>query len=160
MCDCAHAHDQLGRAANALVQAEEICNSRGVRLTPIRKEVLKALYATHRPLGAYDIIEALSRDESLRSKRRLAPITIYRALDFLLEQGFAHRLSSCNAFVACPHNHAPEDLVAFLICDTCGGVDELCSPQLTKTVSLLLEREHFKPLSQIMEITGRCAHCR
>ncbi|MEN3931692.1 transcriptional repressor [Microvirga sp. W0021] len=159
-CECAHAHDQSERAASAIKNAEKVCQQRGVRLTKIRYQVLQALYTTHRPLGAYDIADILSRDESHDGKRYLAPVTIYRALNFLLEQGFVHRLTSRNAFVACPHGHRPEDLVVFLICDNCGGVDELCSSQLSATVSSLLDQEKFKPQSQVMEITGLCAHCR
>lgn len=158
--DCDHARTQSKRAAEALKRAEDTCRSRGVRLTRIRHQVLEALYTTHRPLGAYDIAEMLSRDANQSGKRYLAPITIYRALNFLLEQGLAHRLTSRNAFVACPHGHNPDDLVVFLICESCGGVDELCSSELTRTVSGLLDRENFQPVSQVMEITGRCSHCR
>lgn len=159
-CDCAHARKQSRLAVKALERAEELSRTRGVRLTPIRRQVLETLYATHRPLGAYDIADILSREESQRDKRNLAPITIYRALDFLLEQGFVHRLSSRNAFVACPHGHGPEEPVLFLICEDCGGVDELCSQNLTGAVAALLGREQFEPLSQVMEVTGRCSHCR
>src|SRR5215212_11002004 len=92
---CAHAAHQVARAPDALVRAEALCRAKGVRLTPIRRRVLEALYATHRPLGAYDIAAALSVGEA---RPRLAPISIYRALDFLIEQGLVHRLASRNAF--------------------------------------------------------------
>lgn len=152
---CAHAAQTAASAAGALDRAETACRSRGVRLTRIRRDVLAALYATHRPLGAYDLVEALRRE----GERALAPITVYRALDFLMEQGLAHRLASRNAFVACPHGHAPADLVAFLICESCGGVDELSSEPLSAALSGLLDRERFAPRSQVLEITGRCSHC-
>ena len=122
----------------------------------MRREVLEALYATHRPLGAYDIAEVLAHKDG----RRLAPITIYRALDFLMTQGLAHRLASRNAFVACPHGHEAGDLVAFLICETCGGVDEMSSSGVAGAVSDLLADEGFEPQLQVLEISGRCAHCR
>ena len=153
---CAHAAHQSERAQNALAGAESACRSKGVRLTPMRREVLETLYATHRPLGAYDIAEVLARKDG----RRLAPITIYRALDFLLEQGLAHRLASRNAFVACPHDHGTGDVVAFLICEHCGGVDEMSSTGVTGAISELLDAEGFEPQLQILEISGRCAHCR
>jgi Fur family transcriptional regulator, zinc uptake regulator len=153
---CAHAAHQSERAEAALASAEAACRGRGARLTPMRREVLEALYTTHRPLGAYDIAEALARKDA----RRLAPITIYRALEFLIEQGLVHRLASRNAFIACPHGHDRGDLVAFLICDRCGGVDELSSPPLATAVSHLLAEEGFEPQLQVLEISGRCAHCR
>jgi Fur family transcriptional regulator, zinc uptake regulator len=146
---------QSQRAAKALAQAETLCRAHGVRLTPIRRNVLEALYATHRPLGAYDLAATLGPNG-----RRLAPITIYRALDFLIEQGLVHRLASQNAYIACPHAHNAQDVVAFLICEQCGGVDELSSPTLNGAISGLLAGEGFQAKMQVLEISGRCAHCR
>src|SRR3954471_10221515 len=97
---CAHATHQAERAGKALAQAEAICRAHGARLTPIRRKVLEALYATHKPMGAYDLAEILGP-----RGRRLAPITVYRALDFLIEQGFVHRLASQNAYIASPNAH-------------------------------------------------------
>src|SRR3712207_1328868 len=153
---CAHAAHQSERAGDALASAEAACRAKGARLTPMRREVLEALYATHRPLGAYDIAEVLAR----KNGRRLAPITVYRALDFLLEQGLAHRLASHNAFIACPHGHGAGDLVAFLICESCGGVDEVSSAGLAGSIADLLAGEGFEAKLQILEISGRCAHCQ
>lgn len=154
--DCAHAAHQSARAEDALSRAQESCRARGVRLTPIRQEVLAALYATHRPLGAYDVADRLAA----AGHRRLAPITVYRALDFLIGEGLVHRLASRNAFVACPHGHAPHDLVAFLICEACGGVDELSSTPLSGALKSLLRQEDFAPARQVLEISGHCGHCR
>ena len=153
---CAHAAHQSERAEDALASAEAACRAKGARLTPMRREVLEALYATHRPLGAYDIAEVLAGKDG----RRLAPITIYRALDFLLEQGLAHRLATRNAFIACPHGHGAGDLVAFLICESCGGVDEMSSSGVSGAIADLLADEGFEPQLQVLEISGRCAHCR
>jgi Fur family zinc uptake transcriptional regulator len=153
---CAHAAHRSARAPDALVEAEALCRARAKRLTPIRRDVLAVLYSTHRPLGAYDIADQLAG----QGHRRLAPITVYRALEFLMAEGLAHRLASRNAFVACPHRHAPEDLVAFLICEACGGVDEMSSAPLGRALSSLLEAERFEPHLQVLEISGRCSHCR
>ena len=139
-----------------MAHAEEVCRSRGARLTPIRRAVLEALCATHRPMGAYDIVEAMRGE----ARRRMAPITAYRALDFLMEHGLVHRLASRNAFVACPHGHGPRDLVAFLICEDCGGVDERSPRGLSDDLARLLSGEGFEPHVQVLEIAGRCAHCR
>lgn len=153
---CAHAHHRARSAPEALAEAERLCRTRNLRLTPIRRAVLEALYATHRPVGAYDLIEMLGR----RGKRRLAPITVYRALDFLLAEGFAHKLASRNAFLACPHFHAPGEMVVFLICDQCGGVDEVASPDLARSLSRLIGHEGFAVETRVLEFSGRCAHCR
>jgi Fur family zinc uptake transcriptional regulator len=153
---CAHAAHRSAGAPDALAAAEAACLRRGARLTPIRHDVLGVLYSTHRPLGAYDIADALAG----QGRRRLAPITIYRALEFLMAEGLVHRLASRNAFIACPHQHAPQDLVAFLICEGCGGVDEMSSAPLGRALSGLLKAERFEPHLQVLEISGRCAHCR
>jgi Fur family zinc uptake transcriptional regulator len=146
----------LNHAAEALARAERICRERGLRLTPIRRQALEALHADHRPVGAYDLADRISP----AGGRRLAPISIYRALDFLVEQGFVHRLSSRNAYVACLHGHGAGDVVAFLICETCGGVDEDSSPVLKKAVAAMTAGRQFLPLHQVVEIVGRCEHCR
>jgi Fur family zinc uptake transcriptional regulator len=153
---CAHAAHQSERAGFALATAEAACRKTGARLTPMRREVLEALYGTHRPLGAYDIAQALASKDG----RRLAPITIYRALGFLLQNGLAHRLASRNAFVACPHGHKAGELVAFLICEGCGGVDEMSSTGVAGAIGDLLADQGFEPQMQVLEISGRCAHCR
>lgn len=152
---CDHATERAALAPDALAEAEAVCVRRGVRLTPIRRDVLQALYATHRPLGAYDIADLLARELA----RRMAPITIYRALEFLLEQGFIHKLETRNAFIACPHTHAPGELVAFLICEVCGGVDEVTSPAFSGSLTGVLTQAGFAPRARVVEIAGVCAHC-
>ena len=147
--------EESRETGRALAQAEAICRAHGVRLTRIRRTVLEALCSSHKPLGAYELADMLAPNA-----RRMAPITVYRALDFLMEQGLAHRLASRNAFIACPHGHGPHEVVAFLICEACGGVDEMSSAGLSDALSRLLEGEKFEPSSQVLEISGRCAHCR
>ena len=88
-----HDHDRC--ASSAIAHAETLCAARAQRLTPIRRQVLEALLASHKPLGAYEIIDHLAGDT------RPAPITVYRALDFLRDNGLVHRIESRNAFVAC-----------------------------------------------------------
>jgi Fur family transcriptional regulator, zinc uptake regulator len=153
---CAHAAERASQAPLALSEAERICRDRGARLTAIRRQVLESLYDTHRPLGAYDLAESLTA----RVGRRIAPITIYRALEFLLEQGLIHRLVTRNAFVACPHQHGRHDVVAFLICEKCGGVDEASPPSVSIALDGVLKKGQFAPREQIVEIAGLCAHCQ
>ena len=153
---CRHAEDHARHAAEALARAERICRERGLRLTPIRRQALEALHADHRPVGAYDLADRISP----AGGRRLAPISIYRALDFLVEQGFVHRLSSKNAYIACLHGHGANEVVAFLICESCGGVDEDSSPAMKKAVAAIAENRQFSPSHQMVEIVGRCEHCR
>ena len=105
-------HDHGRCTADALTHAEAVCEQRAQKFTPIRRQVLQALLSSHRPLGAYEVI-----DELAKSMPRPAPITVYRALDFLMTNGLVHRIESRNAYLACVHSHDEAALVAFLICD-------------------------------------------
>jgi len=148
-----HDHDRC--TADALAHAEALCAQRAQRLTPIRRQVLTALLDSHKPLGAYEIIDRTATDGA-----RAAPITIYRALDFLREQGLVHRIESRNAFIACVNNHANGELVVFLICDTCGEVGEAASAAVAGELKTAARAAGFTPKAPVIEITGVCAHCR
>ena len=113
-----HDHDRC--TAEGLTHAERVCAARAQKFTPIRRQVLQALLSSHRPLGAYEVI-----DELAKSMPRPAPITVYRALDFLMANGLVHRIESRNAFLACAHDHDAAAMVAFLICERCGSVGEI-----------------------------------
>jgi Fur family zinc uptake transcriptional regulator len=147
-------HDHEHCASSALAHAEAHCAEREQRLTPIRRQVLGALLESHKPLGAYEIIERLAHDT------RLAPITVYRALDFLRDNGLVHRIESRNAFVACVHNHVGDDLVVFLICERCGTVGETPAGTVAEALKTASRAAGFAPKSPLIEIIGICSHCR
>jgi Fur family zinc uptake transcriptional regulator len=148
-----HDHDRC--STDAMAVAEARCHERGARLTPIRHDVLAALLASHQPLGAYEIMERVSPKGP-----RPAPITIYRALEFLRENGLVHRIESRNAFVACVHTHGDGDLVVFLICERCGTVGEASSAPVATTLRSAARAVGFTPKSPVIEISGICTHCR
>jgi len=148
-----HDHDRCAR--DAIAHAEAICSARKERLTPTRRRVLEALLASHQPLGAYELIDRLA----VRAARP-APITIYRALDFLREQGLVHRIESRNAFIACVYNHASSDPVVFLICEQCGAVGEAASAAVADTIKTASRAAGFIPKTPVIEISGICTHCR
>src|SRR5262245_25421205 len=103
-------HDHARCSSDAMAIAQSQCDERGQRLTPMRRDVLAVLLGSHQPLGAYEIIERLAP-----GRPRPAPITVYRALEFLRENALVHRIESRNAFIACVHAHAAGDLVVFLL---------------------------------------------
>jgi len=147
-------HDHGRCAIAAIAHAEALCAARAQRLTPMRRHVLEALLASHRPLGAYEIIERLADSD------RPAPITIYRALDFLRDNGLVHRIESRNAFVACVHNHGGDDIVVFLICERCGAVGEAPGGVVAEALKASSRAVGFAPKSPVIEIAGICSHCR
>jgi Fur family transcriptional regulator, zinc uptake regulator len=148
-------HDHACCAVGALARAVAVCAERGERLTPMRRRVLESLAASHRPLGAYEIIDQLAA-----LGPRPAPITIYRALDFLLANGLVHRIESRNAFIACINNHASGSLVVFLICERCGAVGEAPARAVAEALRVAANAAAFVPKTPVIEITGVCAHCR
>jgi Fur family zinc uptake transcriptional regulator len=147
-----HDHDHC--VVDALAAAAARCTANGSRLTDIRREVLAVVWASHRPVGAYDILAELGRDG-----RRIAPPTVYRALDFLLEQGLVHRVASQNAFIGCPSpGHVPG--VELLICTECGSAIEVQEGRIAAAVSAAAARHGFEIGQQTIEVLGRCAACR
>ena len=148
-----HDHDLCSHDAMAF--AEKWCVDRGQRLTSIRRQVLEALLASHKPLGAYEIIDHLAA-----AGGRPAPITIYRALDFLRDNLLVHRIESRNAFVACVHNHGEGAFVVFLICDKCGAVGEASGDGVAGALAAAARDAGFSPKLPVVEISGLCSYCR
>lgn len=110
-------HDHTRCAADAIDHADRVCEQRVQKFTPIRRWVLQTLLSSHRPLGAYEVINELAK-----SMPRPAPITVYRAIDFLIANGLVHRIESRNAYLACANNHDVTAKMAFLICNVCSSV--------------------------------------
>ena len=148
-------HDHANCEAIAIADAEALCAERDLKLTPGRRQVLEALLSDHRPVGAYEIMDRLAAHGP-----RPAPITVYRALDFLLQAGLVHRIASRNAFVACIRNHAAGDSVMFLICERCGMVGEANSESVRKALDAAAAEAGFAPKLPVIEVPGLCAHCR
>lgn len=139
--------------AEALAAAELSCQQHGNRLTPIRRRVLELVWASHEPVKAYDVLDILRNERS-----SAAPPTVYRALEFLQEEGLVHKIESLNAFVGCGKpGHL--DSGQFLICSDCGEVAELDDPDLVEAISKKALQVGFAIDDQIVEIKGRCAQC-
>ena len=143
----------MAGVGDILKQADRLCRRRGVRLTEQRRRVLAVVSASDRPLGAYDILEAIREHVP-----RAAPPTVYRALDFLLAQGLVHKLETLHAYVGCSHpehSHSSQ----FLICTACGGVKELEDDRISESLGRAAAASGFEPQRRVVEVTGTCAHC-
>ena len=144
-------HDHTHCRAAARDAAMRLTEARGVRLTPTRARVLDIVAESHKPIGAYDILQRLSAERG-----RAAPPTVYRALTFLVEQGLAHRIDSLNAFVACFDPERTHD-AGFLICDKCKSVEEIAEASLGEAVRSSVAARGFVPRRTVVEISGTCA---
>lgn len=138
----------------ALAEAAELCAVRGARLTAQRRRVLELVWRSDRPLGAYDILAAIRA-----AQPKAAPPTVYRALDFLLEQGLIHKLQSLHAYVGCAHPGEPH-AGQFLICTACGEVTELEDAGVTRSLGKAAAATGFAPDQPMVELTGTCSDCR
>lgn len=154
MIQCGHAHHDH-QQEDFIAIAERSCKARGLRLTAIRKRVLQLIAAQDKPVKAYDLLSQIG-DERGRST---APPTVYRALDFLLEHGFVHRIESLNAFVSCPHPQQPHRS-QFLICDSCQVTIELDDEQLDEQLQAQARQQGFRADRQLVEVHGLCAQCQ
>lgn len=143
------------KTVTAFVQnAQRLCLQRGVRLTPQRLEVLAIVAGADRPLGAYDILQRLQEVHP-----GAAPPTVYRALDFLQQQGLIHRLASLQAYLSCDHPHQDHS-GQFLICSDCGKVKEMEDASIHHSLDRAACKADFQMNSEIVEIVGRCGQCR
>ncbi|HRQ64763.1 MAG TPA: Fur family transcriptional regulator [Xanthomonadaceae bacterium] len=147
--DHRHHHD----SASFLGEVEDACRSRGLRLTPIRRLVLELIARAKRPVKAYELLDQL-KDRHAGA----APPTIYRALEFLLEHRFIHKLESINAFVGC-HHPSREHQAPFLICDRCMATVELADDQVASMLQQQARELGFEPAGQTLEVHGVCAEC-
>ena len=153
--DNLHTHHPHPHDAKKFVRAvENASEERGLRLTPLRKEVLQLVAAAEKPVKAYDLLDQLREQHG-----NAAPPTVYRALDFLLENGFIHKLESINAFVSC-HHPAESHQVPFLICDTCSSAQEVCDERVADLIEAQASALGFKPQAQTLEVHGTCKACR
>lgn len=148
-------HDHSHCVHDALATAERLCAESGARLTPLRRRVLELVWASHRPLGAYELLDQLTAEG-----HKPAPPTVYRALEFLLEQKLVHRIASRNAFLGCTHPGASH-AGYFLLCDACGNAEEIADGSaLARAVAVAAGAADFEVSSQTLELTGRCRRCR
>jgi Fur family zinc uptake transcriptional regulator len=147
-------HNHSHCVSDALGAAREICAGRGVRLTPLREQVLELIWQNHKPLGAYLLMDMLAE----ASTRRVAPPTVYRALDFLLEQGFIHRINGLNAFIGCP-SPGKKHQSHFLICRRCGVAVEMAATAVTHAIQLSARDAGFSVDTHSVEVMGVCPSC-
>jgi len=147
-------HDHNQCIQNAISTAERLCNKRGVQLTPIRHKILELIWTSHKAIKAYDLL-----DQIRPTNDAAKPSTVYRALDFLLEQGLIHRVESLNAFVGCRRSDTRHDQL-LLICTACHNVEERSAPEVFRSLDDEMQDAAFTPQRKTIEIHGLCKNCR
>lgn len=140
---------------HAIARAKQVCEARGIRLTALREAVLGVLTGSHKALGAYEIIDRMNEQG-----RRLAPISVYRIIDVLVEAGLVHRLESKNAYFACLSRHENASSMVVLLCEACNRVAEAEAPEAWGAIKAITHDTGFSVSATVLEIQGQCPDCR
>jgi Fur family zinc uptake transcriptional regulator len=146
-------HDHDGCVNHALRTAEQICVERGVRFTPTRRKVLELIWESHQAAKAYDLLDRIKVFDQAAK-----PTTIYRALEFLLEQGLIHRVESLNAYIGCNCSEQQHEQL-LLICGHCQQIEERAAPEVMAAVAREISAAGFAAAHKAIEIHGLCAMC-
>lgn len=147
-------HDHSSCQTQALSDALELCKKKGLKLTNIRQQVLEIIWASHNPIGAYDVLQKLQD-----CGHKPAPPTAYRAIDFLVNAQLIHRIESLNAYIGCPspeHTHQGQ----FYICKSCGHIAEMSNSAINKTLAAGADELGFMAQEAVIEIHGICNDCQ
>ncbi len=146
-------HDHGVCREAVLARADALCRSRGMRFTRLRRQVLELIWDEHRPVKAYELLERLRAERA-----GAAPPTVYRTLDFLLQEGLIHRVESLNAYVGCgdPGHLHP---VQLLVCRCCAAVAELADDEVARLLRHKAGRMGFQADSAVVEVEGVCPQC-
>ncbi|MGF1768141.1 zinc uptake transcriptional repressor Zur [Enterovibrio makurazakiensis] len=142
-------HSQL------IARAQSLCEQRGVRLTTQRERVYEIIIQSKRAISAYDLLDVLREIEP-----QAKPPTVYRALDFLLSQGFVHKVESTNSFIACCLPGHEQHCSQLLICDSCGAVEECHADSLSNALQEKANQVGFVVSHHVIETHGTCHACQ
>ena len=137
----------------SIQEAEQYCQENGLNFTPVRRKVLEILIQKNTAIGAYEILDLL-REAGFKNQ----PPVAYRALEFLVQNGFAHKIEQLNSFIGCMHpgkDHSP----AFMICRNCDSVSEEEALTRNFSVSQIASKAGFTVEKAVIEARGLCHSC-
>jgi len=137
-----------------LEEAERVCDENGAQLTELRRSVLGLILEADGPLTAYQLLDQLKE-----IRKTAVPPTVYRALDFLIENRLVHKVEQLNAFIPCNDTHHDHHDVQFLICDKCGTVAEIEDHAIAHALAEAAKKQGFRPSKAVVELDGICAAC-
>lgn len=147
-------HDHSQCKTDAIEAAIAQCDAQGLRLTKTRRQVLDIIWASHNPIGAYDVLQKLQE-----AGHKPAPPTAYRALDFLVSARLVHRIESLNAYIGCPAPDAQHQC-QFYICGECGHIAEVHNQDVATALNTAADDLGFTQLQPVIEVHGICSRCQ
>lgn len=144
------------RLHETLKHAREAFDAKNLRFTDLREQVFTEIASIRGSIGAYEILERLAKKGT-----RLAPISVYRSIDALMDAGVIHRLESKNAYFACRrHEHGGKGRPIFLSCENCGTVTEVAAQPIFDEIKSLAQTAGFEPKVKFVEVSGLCSECK
>jgi Fur family zinc uptake transcriptional regulator len=146
-----HNHQHCQSAA--VEQARTICDSAGARFTKLREQVFSLIWKSHKPVTAYQLLDQIKDGDFSAT-----PPTVYRTLDFLLEQGLIHRISSLNAFIGCCQP-GKRHTGTFIICELCEQAEEVNNDDIVEAIQRVAKHHEFQINNHVTEIYGVCPKC-
>lgn len=147
-------HDHGQCLEHAMQRARKAFDDKGLKLTPLRQAVFSEIASSHRAIGAYEVLENLAARGD-----RLAPISVYRAIDALLAAGMVHRVESRNAFFACHTGHEKRSRHLVLGCEACGRIAEVDGDKAFAAIDKAAASAAFSAKGAVVEVWGLCANC-
>ena len=137
-----------------MVRAQKAFDDKGLKLTPLRRRVFREIAGSHRAVGAYEVLDKLAAHGE-----RLAPISVYRALDALLDAGIVHRFERRNAFFACHGGHEVRRRQLVLACESCGLIAEVDGEKAFAAIDKTVDSAAFSAKGAVVEVWGLCSNC-
>ncbi len=150
--DTDHNHEKCIKTT--ISKARQICNENNVNLTPLREKILEIIFRDHKPVKAYDVLNELKKHK-ISNK----PPTIYRALDFFIENKIIRKIHSINSYYVHYQHINKNDICHFLICKECNNVQEICDKSLANSILRVGNNNGFKMQNNIIEVLGLCEKC-
>jgi len=147
------AHNHTNCMQHALQSAEQLCKQKGLRFTSSRKRILELICTSHKAIGAYELLDVFKQEEP-----KAKPVTIYRALDFLMEVGLVHKIESLNAFIGCLQSEKQHQC-AILICNVCKNAYEMDANPVYENLFELSQSVQFTAQNITIELRGLCVNC-
>lgn len=136
-----------------LAAADATCAASGARLTALRRRVLELVLGYPGVVKAYQVLADLQAERGV-----VAPPTVYRALDYLAQQGMLHRVDALNGYIVCHHFECSHRAL-ILACERCGKVTELSGDDAFAALSASASAAGFVPREQTLVLTGCCKEC-
>jgi len=139
--------------------AIEISKDKGINLTNKRRKIFDIVIKSAKPISAYDIVSEFQETYD----EQIPVMSVYRILNFLIDNGLVHKLDSINQYIVCEHLDCEHEHLntQFLICNDCNSTEEIMiRDELHQQLTNDIDQTGFKLKELKFELHGICANCQ